>query len=305
MTDTTGLWKLATAKADEYAGRADVVGVAITGSVARGHSWHGSDVDLWAFTAQDPGKDSFFDGVEGETYWEIDLKPVSWLTESAAEDWLTPPSLHGHDGVTPVEALWGCIVHTDRVGTLTRVAAHVAAKMADRDWLNRRAANYLLYGLGALDALRDVPALAAILTARQIADKYAVAAHWMQQGVLLSSIMRMPERLADWSDLLALYRQIWSLEGESGARAFSAAFESLPAARRKGFDQDYRLEFLPALSHGLYDGAVHYLRDHLSESPEGRAPLLAVSADLDTQKSEVLHWTRDLLERVRRAHPHR
>lgn len=197
MNDTTGLWKIATAKADEYAGRADVVAVAVTGSVARGKIWHGSDVDLWAFTAQDPGEEDFFDGMAGETYWEIDLKPVSWLTETTADEWLIPPPLYGHDGVTPVEALWGCIVHTDRVGTLTRVAAHVAEKMADHGWLQQRATNYLNYGLGALDALAEYPARSAILTARAIADKYAVAAHWMKQGVLLSSIMRLPERLAD------------------------------------------------------------------------------------------------------------
>lgn len=296
---STGLYQVAAVKADEYAGRSDVVAVAITGSVARGTSWHGSDVDLWAFTASDPAGDDFFDGVVGDTYWEIDLKPIDWLTASTPDDWLTPPALHDDDGVTPVEALWGCIVHTDRDGTLTRVSDQVRARMADRAWLMRRASHYVHYGLGALDAQHDVAPLQAIFNARVIADKYAVAAHWMTQGVLLSSIMRMPERLADWPEIHALYRLIWDLDGETGAYAFVAAYESLPAALRKPWDRDFELEVKPALKHGLYDGAVHYLRDHMSEHPDEFAPLLGLSDDLDLHKATVAAQVRELLLLVR------
>ena len=86
------LWRLARHKAAAYASRSEMAAVAITSSVARRMVWEGSDIDLWGFVRT--GEEDFEDGLEEGVYWEIDIKPLSWLEVKIDEQtWLRPPAL--------------------------------------------------------------------------------------------------------------------------------------------------------------------------------------------------------------------
>ena len=84
-----------------------MVALAITGSLARGTPWAGSDVDLWGFT--ESSDEAFEDGMVDDLYWEIDLRHVSWL-DVDADDWLRPPALEA-DSITALEARTAAILY--------------------------------------------------------------------------------------------------------------------------------------------------------------------------------------------------
>ncbi len=164
------LQALAMEKAEEYAGRPGTVAVAITGSVARGTTWAGSDVDLWVFAdAPTPFEDGLVDGI----YWEADIVPAAQLEVPGDPDgWLWPPELGEHaDRI--LEVLWGCRVAYDPTGRLTLLKQAVDRRARDLLWLRRRADLFLAYGRGCLAALRYAPPLWAIIAAREVARRAA------------------------------------------------------------------------------------------------------------------------------------
>jgi hypothetical protein len=295
------LRQLAWHQAQQFSRRQEIAAVAITGSVARGQTWEGSDVDLWGFSHKH--EDGFEDGIVDGVYWEIDIKPLSWLRVDIDEQtWLHPPPLTDNDRISHVEALWGCHIVLDGEGALLRLKHAVDSRVADRHWLNRRADLYLSYGRGCLDALRYASPLRAIISARDIATQYGIAAYWMRSGQLLTSMMRVPERLAHAPELHRLYSAIFGLGGQPALETLLDAYHHLPEAIRRETQQDVELEVLPAAHQGAYDGATRYLRQQLSGrfNTEAVRPALALEEDLDAQKARVLQYTTELLERCRR-----
>ncbi len=285
---------LALAKAQEVAARAGMVAVAITGSVARGTVWEGSDIDLWAFA---DGPEAFEDGVISGVYWEVDIRPASWLDlPTGGEQWLRPPALGERaDGL--FEALWGCRAVYDPSGRLARLKAAIDACVADRSWLKRRAALYLAYGRGYLDALRHAGPLEAIVEAREVATDYCLAACWMRQGRLLTSACRIPEQLVTAPQLHDIYCRVFGLHGREGAEEMLQALRGLPAEVQRRVQRDLELEVLPVFARGCYDGGVRYLRQGMARwfSPEVVAPVLALDADLEAQKERVLAGVAQIL----------
>jgi hypothetical protein len=289
---TERLLKLAHEKTREYAARPGVVAVAITGSLARGTTWAGSDVDLWGF--MEGGDDAFEDGMVDDLYWEIDLRPVSWLDVNA-NDWLRPPSLDD-ESITALEALYGCQIVRDDTGALTRVRQLADGCMADSVWLNRRADYYLYYGLGALDALEHADSLTTIVRAREITIRYGVAVYWMRRGRLLSSGMRIAERLKNEPRIYELFHAIFGLGGQAALEQFLVDFESLPAHIWEAVRSDIEYEVMPMVRLGMYDGALVYMRQIIAEHPLADvAPVLGLSDDVAAQKQTVLAQALELV----------
>ncbi len=284
-------------KASEYTGREGVIGVAITGSVARDWLWAGSDVDLYVVRE---GETGFEDGVCEGIYWEVDLKPSSYLDVDLSDRrWTEPlPLFEGEE--TIVESLWGCEIVYDPQGKLEKVRAAIDKCMGDPAWLNRRAANYVQYGLGCVDALRFAEPLTAIVGARCVATDYGVTAFWMKRGGLLTSVSRIPEMLPAGSAIHALYRDIFSLNGEAEARQILDSIGLLRPTIQLEIQRDIELEMLPLLGHGVYDGLVRYLRQGVPSwfSPEDAKPVLGLEPDLGAQAARVLDQTRELLTAV-------
>lgn len=293
--------KLAEQKAQEYLQHDDLVALTITGSLARGMIWEGSDLDLWGFT-QD-GEDAFADGTVNDIYWEIDLKPVAWLQQqNNPAQWLYPPRLE-QDEITPVEAFWGCRIVVDRHGALTEIKAAIDMCVQDQDWLRRRANHYLIYGRGCIDALQYVEPLQAIVTAREAATRYGVAAYWMRRGMLFSSGMRVPERLNEHPDIQALYCAIFGLGGKAAIDEFLANYRLLPERIRQQIQSDIDFEVIPAYRRGVYDGALRYIRENIAGDfePAEVASVLGLDQDWEAHKKRILDQTNqlfDLIERV-------
>jgi hypothetical protein len=294
QTRTERLLRLAREKAHEYAQRPGVMAIAITGSLARGTAWEGSDVDLWGFTEGD--EEGFEDGMVDGLYWEIDLKPVSWL-EVDDDDWLRPPAIDGGEGITAVEALWGCAIVRDDDGTLTQVKTRVGTLVSDSVWLNRRADHFVHYGLGALDGLAYADPLTAIVKAREIIIRYGIAVYWMRRGKLLSSAMRIPERLKDEPKIYALFHAIFCLGGQEAMEQFLDAYRALPASIQDATRADIEYGVMAMMRIGVYDGALVYIRQIMAEHPlEDVMPVLGLSHDVEGQKRAILAQARELLE---------
>ncbi|MBK8025576.1 MAG: hypothetical protein IPK19_30330 [Chloroflexi bacterium] len=290
---------LARKKGAQFAAREDLLACALTGSLPRGRVWAGSDLDFYGFWGQDD--DDFEDGVEDGIYWEIDMMPLSLLDDVDGETLAQAPAF-GPDtfGTTPLEVLWGARVLFDRDGALERAAAEIAQLVADRDWLRRRAENYLRYGLTCLDGLEAEPPLRALLDARRIAMVYGVNAYWMKRGELLSSAIRIPERLGDHPQTQTLFRGIFNLEGRRGWEAFYTAYQIMPPAIREEADPDVLREILPAVELGMSDGGVCHFR-FIAEGwlpLDQIEPLMGFEPDMTAQKARVLEQTRALLEQI-------
>src|SRR5690606_36457090 len=80
-----------------------VCAMALTGSLARGRVWEGSDLDFWGFWDKDD--DVFEDGMTDGIYWEIDIQPLEWLRGWDEARLSQPPDFDREEfGVTPLEA---------------------------------------------------------------------------------------------------------------------------------------------------------------------------------------------------------
>ncbi len=294
MPDYAQLESLALQRAQDYASRPDTVAVAVTGSIARGTVWPGSDIDLWVFHE---GPEAFEDGLIKGIYWEADIRPAAWLEGPDPKRWLEPPPLNGRaDGV--FEAIWGCRVVHDPAGRLGALKQAIDRCVADRAWLHRRAERFLGYGRGCLAALAYADPLHAIVLARCVATEYGITAYWMGQGRLLTSGSRIPEQLEGAPRLQALYRAVFSLTGQAGAEEMLAALRTLPAAIQEHVRSDVEWEVLPVWRHGCYDGGVRYLRQGMPHwfPPEQVRPVLALEPDLEAQKERVLAQAREILD---------
>ncbi len=299
MTHLEILEHLAAQQAAAFAKRGDLSACALTGSLARGMTWHGSDLDFWGFWTHT--EEDFEDGTLEGVYWEIDIKPLAWLHGWTAERFLQPPPFSAEeDGVTPLEALWGARVLFDHERTLSQVVAQVQHLMSDKAWLRQRAVNYLRYGQQCLAALSAEPPTDAILAARRIAIMYGVSAYWMKRGALLSSVIRIPERLADSPQSHALLRQIFSLDGQTSWEGFLTAYQGLPETARDAFDDDLRYDVVPAAQRGMVEGALCHFRllaadwQPISEI----APVMGFMPDLAAHKARILSQTKALLELI-------
>jgi hypothetical protein len=293
------LQKLVVQKHAAFAARPDLVACALTGSVARDRVWDGSDLDFWAFWDQPDGE--FEDGMIDGIYWEVDIQALDWLRNWDAEQSVQPPRFSADEfGVTPLEALWGARVLFDREGTLTRVVGQVARLMSDPAWLRRRAENYLCYGLECLAVLPVHDPARAILDARRIAIVYGINAYWMLRGQLLSSVIRIPERLHELPDVQHLLKAIFNLGGAAGWEQFYSAYQHLPPDIREEADPDMEREILPAVRLGMADGGLCHFRF----IADGWLPLdtvrsvMGFESDLDAQQRRVVQETRDLLETI-------
>jgi hypothetical protein len=286
-------------KAADFAQRKEIRAVALTGSLARGRVWEGSDLDFWGFWNRD--EDAFEDGMVDGIYWEIDIQPLDWLRGRDETRLLQPPPFDQDEfGVTPLEALWGAQVLFDHDGTLTEVVALVKRLMDDKTWLRQRGANYVHYGLECLRELEAKDAVQAILDARRIAIVYGINAYWMKRGELLSSVIRIPERLHEYPEIQTLLKQIFNLNGQAGWDAFYAAYQTLPESIHAEADPDIELEILPAVRLGMADGGMCHFRF----IADGWLPLddvwsvMGFEPDLDAQKQRVLAQTQQLLEGI-------
>lgn len=293
------LHNLIALKRAEFEARPDLSACALTGSVARGRVWDGSDLDFWAFWEQH--EDDFEDGAVDGIYWEVDIQPLDWLRRWTAEQSIQPPPFSADEfGVTPLEALWGARVLFDREGTLTRVVKQVDELMNDSDWLRRRAQNYLRYGLDCLAAVPAQDPARAILDARRIAIVYGISAYWMLRGQLLSSVIRIPERLDEMPAAQRLLRSIFSLNGAAGWEQFYRAYLTLPTDIRAETDPDMEREILPAVRLGMADGGLCHFRF----IADGWLPLdevwhvMGFEDDMGAQCRRVLREARDLLAAI-------
>ena len=298
------LWALATRKQAEWEARPDLVACAMTGSLARGTVWPGSDLDFNGFWMSD--EDDFEDGVEEGIYWEIDVRPLNWLQIDA--DALLRPPVFGPDvfGDTPLEVLWCARVLFDRDGALERAVDETARLASDRDWLQQRAGNYLAYAETCLRALADEPATRAILDARRIAIAYGVTAYWMQRGALLASAIRIPERLADHPAIQALLCGIFNLDGQRGWDAFFAAYQTMPPSVREEADPDVFREILPAVKLGMANGGLCHFR-FIAEGwlpLDLVEPLMGFEPDREAQRQRVLAQTQAFLEQISLVQPY-
>lgn len=300
MTIEKRLKALMQQKAADFAQREEIRAVALTGSLARGRVWEGSDLDFWGFWNRDD--DAFEDGVTDGIYWEIDIQPLDWLRGWDEARLSQPPPFDQQEfGVTPLEALWGAQVQFDHDGTLTEVVALVRRLMDDKAWLRQRGENYLRYGLEYLPTLEAKDTAQAILDARRIAIVYGISAYWMKRGELLSSAIRIPERLHEHPQIQALLKQIFSLNGQAGWDAFYAAYQALPQSIRDEAGPDIEREILPAVRLGMADGGLCHFR-FIADGWLPLAdvwPVMGFEAGLDAQKQRVLSQTRQLLELIR------
>ena len=286
-------------KSSEFAGREDLVACALTGSLARGRVWEGSDLDFWGFWAK--AEDGFEDGLVDSIYWEVDLQPLSWLPHWDEQRLLQPPEFSPDEfGVTPLEALWGARVLFDRDGILEQTVSLVQQLMENKGWLKQRAENYLRYGVECLDTLETQNPERAILNARRIAIMYGINAFWMKRGELLSSVIRIPERLHDSPAIQNLLRQIFNLEGQRGWQQFYTTYQNLPDFVRAEADPDIEREILPAVQLGMMEGGLCHFRliadgwlplEHVW-------PVMGFEADLKAQQKRVLQQTTQLLQSI-------
>jgi hypothetical protein len=298
------LWALARLKAAEFAARDDLLACALTGSLARGRVWAGSDLDFVAIHAGPD--DTFEDGMAGDIYWEVDVLPLDWLDALDADALLQPPPF-GPDvfGDTPLEVLWGAQVLFDRRGALTAAVERAAALARDHGWLRERARRTLSAGLRALDSQHAEPPRRAIVNARRIAVAYGVTAYWMLRGELMSSAIRIPERLADHPAIQQALRAVFGLGGRPAWDAFFAAYRAMPAEIREEADPDMFREILPAVELGMADGGLCHFRLMADGwlPPETVAPLMGFEPDEQAQKARVLDQTRVCLDQIARLDP--
>jgi hypothetical protein len=300
-TIETRLKTLMQQKVADFTRREEILACALTGSLARGRVWEGSDLDFWGFW--DKYDDAFEDGMVDGIYWEIDIQPLDWLRGWDYKRLSYPPPFTSDEfGVTPLEALWGAQVQFDQEGTLTQVVALVQRLMNDKVWLRQRGANYVRYGLECLPTLEAKDPAQAILDARRIAIVYGINAYWMKRGELLSSVIRIPERLHEHPEIQALLKQIFSLHGQPGWDAFYAVYQTLPESIHAEADPDMEREILPAVRLGMADGGLCHFR-FIADGwlPLDEAwPVMGFEPDLDAQKARVLGQTKQLLELVDR-----
>jgi hypothetical protein len=300
MPTTAELTTLAQQKARDFVQQPHLAALTLTGSLPRGMVWEGSDLDMWGFSNN--ATSGFEDGVISGIYWEIDIVPLEWLRQSVDRDaLLRPPSLvNDEDKVTPLEVLWGCRIVYDHEGTLTDVAEQIAALMADHAWLRLRADRFLSRGYDALDALTGTDALTTIIKARAIATAHGIAAYWMKRGQLLTSIRRVPERLADAPEIQAVYRDIYGLEGATSAREFQTRWKQLPTDIQRAANNDLHYEVLPMFRLGYYDGGLRYFLETLPEifGAERVRPVLHLEQDLEAQQARLIKQTRHLLDLI-------
>jgi predicted nucleotidyltransferase len=290
---------LAQRLAADHAARPETVAVAITGSLARGMTWAGSDVDLWVFH---DGPADFIDGDDGGVYWEVDLRQVHMFDEAGhPDDWLEPYPLD-YSGDRLVEALWRARVVHDPTTRLTALVNVIDACMANGAWRRERSDRFLAHGRGELARLTDIDPLRAIVLARRIATEYGLAAWWMRRGALLTSVIRLPEQLREEGGgaIADLYGAIYGLGGQAGADRLLAAWAILPPTIQARYQRDLELEILPAYRLGCFDGVVRYLRDGLPrwESPTIAAPLLGLEPECDAQRIRVLQYVTTFLDLI-------
>ncbi|GIK66611.1 MAG: hypothetical protein BroJett018_44050 [Chloroflexota bacterium] len=280
------LEKIAINKAQSYAERPDTVAVAITGSIGRGMTWEGSDVDLWVYRN---GERAFEDGWEQGIYWEADIESATLLDiQMDDHTWLRPHTLEG-DEISLLEALWGCRVYYDPTGKLTSLKKVIDSRVAHKRWMRHRAELFISYGRGCLAGLQYADALTAILMARVVATDYGITAYWMRRGKLLTSALRVPERLADEPELQRLYCEVFGLKGKVGADEFLENLKHLPMQIQDAIEGDVE-ECKPAMALGYHDGVIRHLRQIMAADfqPEEILPILALGDDLETQKGELL-----------------
>ncbi len=280
------LEKIALDKAKSYAERPNMVAVAITGSIGRGMTWEGSDVDLWVYC---DGDRAFEDGWEQGVYWEADIESATLLDIQIDDHtWLRPHPLNG-DEVSLLEALWGCRIYYDPAGKLTAIKQAIDSRVANKRWMHHRAELFISYGRGCLAGLQYADAITAILLARVVATDYGITAYWMRRGKLLTSVLRVPERLADEPELQRLYCEVFGLGGKAGADEFSATLKRLPIQIQDAIEADVE-ECKPAMELGYYDGVIRHLRQIIASDflPTEVLLVLAIRDDLETQKGEIL-----------------
>lgn len=296
---TDRLHALANRKHAEFAVRPDLLACALTGSLARGRVWAGSDLDFSGF--HDKPVEGFEDGVEDGIYWEIDVRPLAWLDGLSAEALIQPPAFSTEVfGDSPLEVLWGAQVLFDRHGALTDSVETAFRLSSDMDWLRERAANFLRYARFCLDQWQTAAPRRAILDARRIAVAYGVTAYWMQRGELMSSAIRIPERLRDHPEIQLLFRGIFNLGGLPAWDNFFAAYQTMPPEIRREADPDVYREILPAVELGMADGGLCHFR-FLAEGwlpLDQIEPLMGFEPDQESQKIRVLEQARELLDRI-------
>ncbi|MBI5930034.1 MAG: hypothetical protein HY862_12040 [Chloroflexi bacterium] len=282
------LEKIALDKAKTYVERPDTVAVAITGSIGRGMMWEGSDVDLWVYRK---GKRAFEDGwdLTHGIYWEADIESAELLDIQIDNyTWLRPHALYG-DEIGLMEALWGCRVYYDSTGKLSAIKQAIDSRVANKRWMHHRAELFISYGRGCLAGLQSADALTAILAARVVATDYGITAYWMRRGKLLTSAVRVPERLASEPELQRLYTEVFGLTGRIGAEGFLENLKRLPIQIQDAVEGDVE-ECKPALKLGYYDGVIRHLRQGMAFwfKPNEVMPVLGLWDDLEIQKGEVL-----------------
>ena len=299
---TGRLHALANRKHAQFATRPDLVACALTGSLARGRGWAGSDLDFSGFHAGP--EDEFEDGVEDGIYWELDVRPLAWLDGLTADGLIQPPAFSAEVfGDTSLEVLWGAQVLFDRHGALTDAVETALRLSSDRAWLRERAANTLRYARFCLDQRQAAPPRRAILDARRIAVAYGVTSYWMQRGELMSSAIRIPERLRDHPDIQRLFQGIFNLGGQSAWDSFFAAYQAMPPGIRREADPDVFREILPAVELGMADGGLCHFR-FLAEGwlpLDQIEPLMGFEPDEESQKMRVLGQAYELLDRIERV----
>lgn len=280
------LEKIALDKAKSYAELPNTVAVAITGSIGRGMTWEGSDVDLWVYRNGDP---DFEDGWKQGIYWEADIESATFLDIQIDDHtWLRPHPLNGNE-VSLLEALWGCRIYYDPTGKLTAIKQAIDSLVANKRWMHHRAELFISYGRGCLAGLQYADAITAILLARVIATDYGITAYWMRRGKLLTSVLRVPERLADEPELQRLYCEVFGLGGKAGADEFSANLKRLPIQIQDAIEADIE-ECKPAMTLGYHDGVIRHLRQIMASDfpPDEILPILALESDLEAQKGDLL-----------------
>lgn len=295
------LEKLAEKKHTEFAARPELIACAVTGSLPRGRVWAGSDLDFYGFWAKDD--DDFEDGVEDDIYWEINIEPVTWLHDIDETKLIeAPPFSPDEFGESPLEILWGARVLFDHDGALRQAVAQVQRLSADQAWLRQRAANYIRYGKECLIAFAAAEPARAILDARRVAIVYGVNAYWMKRGELMSSAIRIPERLSDTPEIHRLFRAIFNLDGQREWDKFYAAYQTFPPEIREQADPDVLREIQPAVQLGMADGGLCHFR-FIAEvegwmPPEQMDVVMGFEPDREAQKARVLQQTADLLDAI-------
>ena len=287
---------------DRYVRDPETVAIAITGSLARGTTWQGSDVDVWVFR---DGPSGFVDGVDDGIYWEVDLRPAHMLDlpDDPDEAWLEPYPLHYRGRM--FEALWGCRIAYDPTGRLARLKEAIDSRMADPAWREERAHRFIAQGRVYLEqaSLRDP--VQAIVDARSIATDNGLAAWWLLRGGLMTGMLCLPEQLdaADGGSISTLYAAIFGLGGRAIADEVIAGWRRLPREVQLVFQRELELKVLIAYRMGCYDGFVRYLRQGIASlvDPNAALPVLGIEADTEAQKTRVINQAFELLDEVERS----